>query len=645
MCGITGFWSRGAGGETADERVRAMSEALRHRGPDAEGHWGDDEAGIRLGHRRLAILGLGPAGAQPMHSRCDRYVVVYNGEIYNHRELRVSLEASGEDIRWRGESDTETLLALLSRHGVRATLPLLNGMFALAVWDRELRVLSLVRDRLGEKPLYYGVFGDTLLFGSELKSLREHPAFVSEVDRGALETFLRTASVPAPGCINRHVLKLQAAHLVEIREPTRPGVPERWWSLEARGDAREAPTDAAVRDAYVDELERRLEDAVCSRMIADVPLGAFLSGGYDSSAVVAMMQRAGGGQVRTFAIGFDDPALDEAPYARAVAERLGTAHTELRVTADDALDVIPSLPAIWDEPFGDPSQIPTWLVSRMTREHVTVSLSGDGGDELFGGYTRYAKALDISARSATRPAWLRRLGGLAAEPLAALAITPLALGGRVGTALAGEAARLSRRGYLAAQPDPARLYDKLVASADREGRRAVLGVPRRERDDDGAGDADLLDPIRVMTRHDMLGYLPETILTKVDRASMSVSLEARAPLLDHRLVEFAWSVPSELKLRDGTGKWLLREVVHRHLPPELMRRPKRGFGMPLAAWLRGPLRDWAESLLEPARLRREGYLDAAYVQALWRAHVGGHQGHQRILWNVLMFQAWLEKWG
>lgn len=639
MCGIAGFLSVPSL-KLGDERaLRLMVGALTHRGPDDQGEWLDPSAGVALGHRRLAVIDLSSAGHQPMTSHSGRFVVTYNGEIYNYADLRTELEGLGQAPNWRGHSDTEVMLAAIDHWGVRGTLQRLNGMFALAVWDRARRVLTLARDRLGEKPLYYGRMGSTLLFGSELKALTAHPAFEQVVDRDALTLFLRHNYVPAPFSIWRGISKLPPAHAIEVGAAGQLiGEPFAYWDFRAIAEAGAADP---LKDTpeLVDGLEELLRDAVRRRMEADVPLGAFLSGGVDSSAVVALMQAQSARPVRTFTIGFHDKGYNEAVHARAVADHLGTDHTELYVTPDDALSVIPRLSAIWDEPFSDSSQIPTYLVAELARRDVTVSLSGDGGDELFAGYDRYFRGSRIWKAMSGVPSGVRRTAGA----LLSAPVTERALGG-LARLMPGRTAQLSDRlpklGQMLSESSPVALYERLV-SHFKEPDRVVVGgsEPRSAVVDGMPGFASFLHSMMYI---DTLTYLPDDILVKVDRATMAVSLESRVPLLDHRVVEFAWRVPISAKIRGGRGKHILREVLHRHVPAELIDRPKMGFGVPIELWLRGALRDWGEELLDESRLRNEGFFDPAPIRKLWTEHVSGQRRWHYYLWDVLMFQAWLE---
>lgn len=650
MCGINGFFSSAVSQPAAilESRVRRMADALRHRGPDDAGAWVDADVGIALGHRRLSILDLSPAGHQPMLSASGRYVIAFNGEVYNHLELRATLAAEGRAPAWRGHSDTETLLAGFSAWGVEPTLQRCVGMFAIALWNRKSRTLTLARDRFGEKPLYYGWVGHgaarTFVFGSELKALRAHPDFSAPVCRQALAQFLRFNYVPAPLSIYEGIRKLEPGCLLTVQVGPREDVRiQRWWSLPAVVErARSNPvTDPVVA---VQQLEQRLGDAVRLQSLADVPLGAFLSGGVDSSAIVALMQQQASRPVKTFTIGFDEAGFDEAPYALAVARHLGTEHYEMRVTSRMTLDVVPELPAMYDEPFADSSQVPTHLVCKAARQHVTVALSGDAGDELFGGYNRYLWGPRLWGQVAWLPFPLRRALGRA------IATVPAAgwdvLGRSAGMPqLGNKAGKFAHQ--LATVHSINDLYWSLVTEWN-DPRLLVKGLATAARLDDEscrALDAALpadLDAVERMMLRDSLTYLPDDILCKVDRAAMSASLETRVPFLDHRVVELAWQLPVHLKVQGHTGKQVLRELLYKHVPRELIERPKAGFAIPVGQWLRGPLRDWAEALLDEARLEREGYLHTAPVREAWRQHLAGHDNTAR-LWSVLMWQAWLEQ--
>ncbi|PRF31687.1 asparagine synthase (glutamine-hydrolyzing) [Burkholderia multivorans] len=650
MCGIDGFLNSVAfDEETARGTLARMTASLAHRGPDAQGLWVDPAAGIALGHRRLAIVDLSVHGRQPMASACGRYVMVFNGEIYNHRELRAQLERVGRAPAWRGHSDTEVLLAAFAAWGVDATLRRATGMFALALWNRESCVLTLARDRIGEKPLYYGRIGDALVFASELKALRAYPGFDGEIDRDALCLYLRHSAVPAPHTIYRGIRKLPPGSWIQFEHAQDTPRIRTYWALEHAIDAGHHEPFAGTAAEAVDRLDTVLRQAVARQMEADVPLGAFLSGGVDSSAIVALMQAQSAAPVDTFTIGFHEAGYDEAGYAKAVARHLGTRHTELYVTADHALDVVPKLPTIYDEPFSDASQIPTFLVAELTRRHVKVSLSGDGGDELFGGYTRYFLTPRLWRKLHRVPAAVRtRIAGALhalrpdhADQLAAVAQGAWGAGElRESPTRIGD--RLHKLGHVMTADSRIGLYRLLMSSVHHPERIALAGhEPPTPLDTVSAWPAHLSFAEQAMAI-DTLTYLPTDILTKVDRAAMAVSLETRMPFLDHHVVEFAWRLPASLRLPEGQSKALLRRLLDRYVPTELIDRPKQGFCAPIDHWLRGALRDWADALLQPSRLRDEGFFDAAAVERLWRQHQTGRMNWQHQLWTVLMFQAWLD---
>ncbi|HEU4630935.1 MAG TPA: asparagine synthase (glutamine-hydrolyzing) [Gemmatimonadaceae bacterium] len=637
MCGLAGFWSPTGLDRSAAALTRDMTDALRHRGPDDAGAWADVDAGVALGHRRLSIIDLSAEGHQPMRSASGRFVIVFNGEIYNFRALRAELAG----VAFRGHSDTEVLLAAIERCGVVETLRRAAGMFALALWDARDRVLHLARDRAGEKPLYVGEGADgTLLFGSELRALRAHPAFDGEIDRDALALLLRHNYIPAPHTIHRRVQKVAPGTVLSVRRADGRLVREttRYWSARAAAETgvREplANDERGARRA----LDACLREVVGEQMIADVPLGAFLSGGIDSSLVVAIMRQVSAAPVRTFTIGFADPRYDEAAHARAVARHLGTEHTELQLSPAELLDVVPRLPAIYDEPFADSSQIPTYLVAALARRSVTVALSGDGGDELFGGYTQYGQLDGVWRRVSRLPRAVRPLYGAMLRGTAPYAERAAALAGAAGR-YPQLGFRLARRGAVHAAPTPEEVHRRLVSHwADPAS--VVLGAGR---DVAGAAFGETSALPRVVERVmllDFCSYLPDDVLVKVDRATMAVSLESRAPLLDHRVVELAWRIPFELKRRGDMGKYLLRSLLHEYVPREIVDRPKRGFAVPLADWLRGPLHDWAGDLLAPDRLRREGFFEVRTLMRRWREHARAEQDWSAQLWPVLMFQAW-----
>lgn len=638
MCGIAGFLE--VGGSTADapDILTAMTTAITNRGPDDSGAWHSSADGVSLGQRRLSIIDLSPAGHQPMPSASGRYVVTYNGEIYNFEALRAEVEQLTPGVPWRGHSDTEVMLAAFDLWGVQKTLTRLNGMFALAVWDKARKELILARDRMGEKPLFYARMGHSILFGSELKALQAHPSFGSVVDREALALFLRYSYVPAPRSIWKGVLKIPPAHFVVVSAHGEISEPVSYWNFSeiAREGAENPEHD---RPELTDDIEKLLTDAVGLRMVADVPLGAFLSGGVDSSLIVALMQAQSDRPVKTFTIGFNDRNFNEAEHAKAVARHLGCDHTELYVTPADALAVVPKLPIMWDEPFADTSQIPTYLVSRMTREAVTVSLSGDGGDELFGGYTRYVSATKMWERAGSIPAPVRKT--LAAGFSNPILVKAMSAGSRVlPTKLRPMALeeRLPKIGQLLRQNSLEAVYETLVSQTVEPGRFMRNGDPGTLR----LAAPDFADFRQTMMYVDTLTYLPDDIMAKVDRASMAVSLEGRAPFLDHRVVEAAWRLPMSAKIRNGQGKAILKDILYRHVPRSLTDRPKMGFAIPIADWLTGPLRDWAEALLDPVRLEQDGFFNAEEVRALWAAHCDGRLKAHKPLWNILMFQAWWE---
>lgn len=652
MCGLVGFLG-GTAAASADQSrslLERMAGCIRHRGPDHQGVWSDPEAAIALGHNRLAIVDLSEAGNQPMHSPSGRYVTVYNGEIYNHLAIRALLEQQGHGGAWRGHSDTETMLAAIEAWGVERTLEQAIGMFAFALWDRERRELVLARDRMGEKPLYYGWQGRggsaSFLFGSELKPLLQHPAFEGEIDRQALALFMRHGYVPAPHSIYRGLSKLPPGSFLTLQAGARePQLTTYWSALDTARRGIADPLRLGPEEA-VDALERLLTDAVGQQMIADVPLGAFLSGGVDSSTVVALMQAQSSRPVRTFSIGFHEEGYNEAEHAKAVARHLGTDHTELYVTPGEARSVIPSLPAVYDEPFADSSQVPTILVSALARKHVTVSLSGDAGDELFSGYNRYLLTQKLWRRISRVP---RPLRGAIASGLTA--VSPGRWNQLAGTAqrLLPPASRLSVPGdkihkgaAVLASRSPADLYLGLISMWKDPAQVVVGGTEPPTLLSGAVPDLEGLNEVERMMALDTVTYLPDDILAKVDRAAMSVSLETRVPFLDHRVIEFAWRLPLEYKLRGKDSKWALRQALYRHVPRELIERPKMGFGVPIGDWLRGPLRDWAEDLLNPSRLAAEGYFRPEPIRKIWADHLKGQVNMEYLLWCVLMFQSWLD---
>lgn len=662
MCGLTGCWQSGSfSAERATATLDVMATAIAHRGPDDSGIWFDADAGIGLAHRRLSILDLSPAGHQPMSSASGRYVLVFNGEIYNHLELRWELERnhpqpltpnpSSTEGRgaypWRGHSDTETLLAGFEVWGIAATLQRAIGMFAMAVWDRAERNLTLARDRLGEKPLYYGWQGECFLFGSELKALRAHPAFNATIDRDALSLFLRHNCLPTPYTIYQGIHKLPPGTLLTLSGTARRAdpIPVAYWSLRDAVEQGQAQPFQGTDAEAITALDDLLRDAVRRQQLADVPLGAFLSGGVDSSTIVALMQAQSSRPVKTFTIGFHENGYNEAHYAQAVARHLGADHTELYVTPEQARAVIPRLPTLYDEPFADSSQIPTFLVSELTRRQVTVSLSGDAGDELFGGYNRYLLADSIWRNIRWLPPALRTLAARSMTALSPAAwdrfygVLARVLPPRWRFSLPGDKAHKLARILTAASPEL--IYRDLVSHWPQPA-TVVIGATEPATVLNQAATWPNLGFEQRMMVLDALSYLPDDILVKVDRAAMAVSLETRVPLLDHRVVEFAWRLPLSMKIRHGESKWILRQVLDRYVPRTLIERPKMGFGVPLDRWLRGPLRDWAEDLLDESRLRQEGFFHPEPIRHKWAEHLSGTRNWQYHLWDVLMFQAWLE---
>lgn len=644
MCGIAGIFNKSLfNGEDLSPIIEHMLDALAHRGPDDLGVWKDQSQGVWLGHLRLAILDLSPEGHQPMLSYSQRYVLIFNGEIYNHIALRNALGPR----QWRGHSDTETILSAIETWGVEAAVKRFVGMFAFALWDRERKTLWLGRDRLGIKPLYYGFTTDGLLFASELKALQMHPAFEGKICRDALHYLLRYNSIPAPHTIYEGVFKVMPGTLLRIRAPKSEAIDKVvFWSVaDVAQQGQQRPFMGTPEEA-VNQLEVHLKDAVRDRMLADVPLGAFLSGGVDSSTVVALMQAQSERPVQTFSIGARDADLDEAPYARAVAQHLGTDHTELYVSSDEALDVVPKLATMYNEPFADASQIPTFIVSQLARRSVTVALSGDGGDELFGGYNRHVWAERVwrlievvpspllgafsrglkEVAPSTWDTWFQRVA-----PVLPKVMQHRSYGYKLHKLANGLEAKSRLELYH-------RLSSQWMTPSE-----LVLGgneVPL------ALSGLDHLPNFQAkMMLLDMQRYLPDDILTKVDRASMAVSLEARVPLLDHRVVEFAWRLPLALKLRDGLSKWVLRQVLYRYVPKQLIERPKAGFEIPLAEWLRNALRPWAEELLDGQRLREEGFFNPVPIRTAWAQHIAGTHNWAHQLWTVLMFQSWLEQQG
>jgi len=640
MCGITGFWNTTASQSNAEliSTVTGMSNTIHHRGPDDSGAWADASPGIAFGFRRLSIVDLSPTGHQPMLSADERYVMIFNGEVYNHAELRRDLDSAGH--QFRGTSDTEVMLAGIVEWGLESAVKRFNGQFAIALWDRRERRLHLIRDRVGIKPLYYGWFGKTLIFGSELKTLTAHPDFKPEVDRQSLTLYLRYGYIPAPHCIYQGVKKLEPGTILTFAWSGDQTSENRisYWS------AREA-VEQGIRNPFRDndqeaisELDQILRASVRDRMIADVPLGAFLSGGIDSSLIVALMQAQSAKPVKTFTIGFQEAGYNEAVFAKEVATHLKTEHTELYVSPRDAMDVIPQLAFMFDEPFGDSSQIPTYLVSKLARQAVTVSLSGDGGDELFGGYTRYTNSLQVWGLVGRIPLLARKAAGVIFDQASKInwqKITPR--GKRLAT-------RFYHAAEIARTKSPDELYWRFSSNWPQPLQVVVDGQEPLALHMAPENSQLLPEFAQRMMYLDFNTYLPDDILVKLDRASMATSLEGRVPFLDdHRVVEFAWRLPVDMKIRASQGKWILRQLLYKYVPQKMIERPKMGFGVPIDSWLRGPLRDWAEDLLDEQRLQREGYLNPGSIRQRWTEHLEEQKDWHYPLWYVLMFQDWLSK--
>jgi asparagine synthase (glutamine-hydrolysing) len=645
MCGIAGVvdWRAATPADALRSVCAAMTETLRHRGPDAGDIWVEAEGGVALGQRRLAIIDLTPGGAQPMHSADRRYVITFNGEMYNYRDVRRELASGGRHMR--GDSDTEVLLEACALWGVKAAIERAIGMFAFALWDRERQTLTLARDRLGIKPLYYSATPERVLFASQLKAFRAFPSWEPTIDEDAIVGYLRHAYIAQPRTIYREAQKLAPGHLLTLRRDAAPAHTCFWdiRGIAAAGERRNDPAPDA--NEAIERLDALLRDAVKLRMIADVPLGAFLSGGIDSSTVVALMQAQSTRPVKTFSIGFHERGYDEAQSAKRVAAHLGSDHTEFYVEPRHALDVIPQLPQWFDEPFADPSQIPTYLVSELTRRHVTVALSGDGGDEVFAGYNRYFWTKRIAHAMRLLPHPARSVSAACLRSLSANRWNSLLGFVPPGWLPALPGDKLHKIAGLFEDAQPEAIYRRLVSQWDRPAEIAAAGVEPHGPLWDPTITRDFPRIVPRMQFLDMVSYLPDDILTKVDRATMAVGLEGRVPLIDHRVVAFSWTLPLDFKVRGNQGKWLLRRVLDRYVPRHLVDRPKMGFGVPIDAWLRGPLRDWAESLLATTRLASSGFVRAAPVRQAWQEHLKGTRNWQYPLWTVLMLEAWQERWG
>ena len=656
MCGITGIFGN-LRKEEFDSSIHEMSATLNHRGPDDAGTWINEENGVAFGHQRLSIIDLSSAGHQPMVSPCGRFTTVFNGEIYNHLQLRDKLNTSANKQSWKGHSDTETLVTAFSQWGIEKTLQQLVGMFAIAVWDFKEKRLFLIRDRFGEKPLYYGWSNGVFLFGSELKALQKYKRFSNQIDRGALSLYMKYMYVPTPYSIFRDIYKLEPGCILQIDKGTKPPTlplfaPFRdqginiaqWYSISNMAQAGQKNLITDQNDA-VDLIEKTLLESVRSQLISDVPLGAFLSGGIDSSVITALMQKVCKDPVKTFTIGFEESSFNEAIYAKEVSRHLGTEHHELYVTSSDAFKVIPHLPTLYDEPFADSSQIPTYLASKLARESVTVSLSGDAGDELFGGYNRYLWGSRVWNKVRWMPLIVRQTLGVAINKISVNTWDSIgnSLPNSSRVSLMGDKAhRMAHRLKNVKSLDD--VYHSLVTEGYKEdglvvNDKAAL-ITKLDNNDIVSG---IVDSEHRMMLLDSLTYLPDDILTKVDRAAMGVSLETRIPFLDYRVAELAWRLPLDTKINNGETKWPIRQVLYKYVPKELIERPKAGFAIPVGQWIRGPLREWAADLLNEERIRREGYFNPELVQQLWQQHLSGKYDWTPRLWAILMFQAWLDK--
>tara|TARA_B100000902_G_scaffold89785_1_gene93535 strand:- start:1776 stop:3695 length:1920 start_codon:yes stop_codon:yes gene_type:complete len=637
MCGIAGYV-----GETPNpsECLAKMAQAINHRGPDNRGIWSDEKADIGLAHARLSILDLSSAGNQPMHSASSNYVIVFNGEIYNHKELRLELELIN-NRNWLGHSDTETILAAIEEWGLEKTLIKSKGMFAIALWDKSSKNLSIACDRIGEKPLYYGWVNGQFVFASELKSIKKFPGFNNSIDRDSLALFLRFNSIPAPYSIYKDIFKLEPGQIIQIHADSKKIKKHNYWSTEHVFKQGHMDQFSFTPSEAVNQLETTLSNAVSSQMQSDVPLGAFLSGGIDSSTIVALMQSRSSRNVNTFTIGFNAKEFDEAKHAGEVARHLGTNHFEKYVTDHDALDVIPHIPDIYDEPFADSSQIPTYLVSKFAKQEVTVALSGDAGDELFGGYNRYVFSEKMFSKILKSPIFIRKLMSKTIFSMTEEKWDSL-LGSLMSKRFANFGHKLHKSANILSSKSIRDLHFKLISQIQKPSDWLINAHEHKTILNDDIEHFEGLNSIEKMMAYDLITYLPTDILTKVDRAAMAVSLETRVPFLDPEVIEFSASLPVEFKIRNGITKWALREVLYKYVPKDLIERPKMGFAVPLAEWLRGPLKDWAEALLDEKRLHQEGFFNVEFVRCKWLEHLSGKRNWHHQLWNVLMFQAWLE---
>ncbi len=648
MCGITGFYSKTS--STFNNAILKMNSAISHRGPDSNNTWQDKNSGVVFGHQRLSILDLSMAGNQPMKSNSERFIITYNGEIYNHHEIRQDLKKIGKNIKWKSNTDTETLLEALEIWGVEKTLQKIVGMFAFGLWDKKNHTLYLIRDRMGEKPIYFGWQGEgdnkVFLFGSELKALKAHPEFNRKINRDAITLQFRHNYIPDPYSIYKDIYKLQPGHYLKLSEKDlTKGIlpsPVMYWSLIKNviyGNSNQISLD---EENIKNDFEKLLKLSVKQKMISDVPLGAFLSGGIDSSTIVALMQSQSNYPIKTFTIGFKEDDFNEANYSKKIAKHLGTDHTELYFSSKEALEVIPKLPSIYDEPFSDNSQIPSFILSQLTKQHVKVALSGDGGDELFCGYNRYISINNWSKKFDLFPKSLRKILSYTARTISPynwdkiLKLLPVLNQNTNFEQKINKGTRALEANNL---PD---LYNIIFSNWQNPTDVVINSREPGTLLSKFKTELPMLNNYEKMMVLDLITYLPSNILVKVDRASMASSLEARVPLLDHKLVEYAWKIPHTLKMRNGKGKWILRQILNNYVPKNLTERPKMGFGIPIGNWLRGPLRDWAENLLSEKRLTQDGYLNTKLIRYKWKAHLSKKNNWQYDLWNVLMFQAWID---
>jgi len=650
MCGIAGFLHTSFHPDQWSHELFKMAKTMIHRGPDDEGVWFDSNVGVGLAHRRLAIIDLSREGHQPMTSISGRYVIVYNGEIYNFQLLRKSLK--NENIQWRSHSDTEVILAAIESWGIETAVKHCIGMFAFALWDKKERILYLCRDRIGIKPLYYALIKNGMVFGSELKALKAHQDFEPIIDRNALALYLRYNCIPAPYCIFQNSWKLMPGHILKIsanslrKKKELPKSFSYWSASDIAESGQRNPVRLTPKEA-IEQLEELLCDAIRMHMVADVPLGCLLSGGIDSSIVAALMQSVNIRPIKTFSIGFNDIRYNEAKYAKSVANYLGTEHIELYLSSDDAMDVIPNIPILYDEPFSDSSQIPMFLLSKLTRQHVTVCLSGDGGDELFGGYNRHFLWQNIWQKTKWMPFFLKNILSKSLQAISPVTWDKLTqrlmfkMPNRYKLTMPGD--RIHKFIKVIGSESPEKMYKSLISHWKKSERVVIDGYEPLMALTNSDSHPDLSDFTNIMMYLDLIAYLPDDILTKVDRASMGVSLEARVPLLDHRIVEFAWRLPLSMKVLNNQGKWILRQILYKYVPRELVERPKMGFAIPIDVWLRGPLRNWAEVLLNENRLNQEGFFYPKPIRRKWEEHLSGKLNWQYDLWDVLMFQVWLEQ--